>query len=116
MSGALNPTLSGAATGHAMRAKAGAMGVSIGEAVRDNFLKSMGEHRPPKRESLPARTWAGIPESTRLLIVMVACEAPGEPQRLCRQPWDSFSATDQCRMASSARALRRDLRDVSSLF
>lgn len=115
MSGALTPVLSGAASGHAMRALAQAKGVSIGEAIRLRTLESLGAHKP-QRENLPAKTWMGIPEKTRLLLVMIGSSASGEPQRLCKQPWDSFSSADQFTIASAARELLRDLRDVSSLF
>jgi hypothetical protein len=115
MSGPLSPAVAGAAHGYALRAEATARGVPIGHIVRERTLKSLEAHKP-ERDSLPGRTWRNIPEKSRLLIVMIGCTAQGEPQRLCRQPWASFSEDDQLRMAASARELARDLRDVASLF
>ncbi|MCV2361646.1 hypothetical protein LNV08_21995 [Paucibacter sp. TC2R-5] len=65
---------------------------------------------------MPAKTWAAIPERTRLTLVMIAASQPGEPVRLARQPWASFSEADQCAMAAAARVLLKDLRNAASLF
>jgi hypothetical protein len=115
MSGPQSQALAGAALGHALRAEATNRGYVIGQVVRERLLESLGKHKPEKK-NLPAMTWKAIPEKTRLLIVMIGTKTAGEPQRLCRQPWESFSAEDRARMAASARELARDLRDVSSLF
>lgn len=71
---------------------------------------------PREAQSLPARTWAAIPERTRLVLVMIASTQAGEAQRLCRQPWASFSEADQAAMAAAARELSRDLSGCASLF
>lgn len=71
---------------------------------------------PSKVQSLPAKTWASIPERTRLTLVMIAAKAPGDPARLAKQPWASFDANDQGAMAAVARELARDLSSAASLF
>jgi hypothetical protein len=80
------------------------------------IIKANSEAKSATGASLPARTWATIPERTRLTLVMIASAQQGEPQRICRQPWESFSEADQLGMAAAARELRRDLDSAASLF
>lgn len=71
---------------------------------------------PSEAQSLPAKTWAAIPERTRYTLVMLAAKQSGDPMRICRQPWGSFSPEDQGAMAGVARDLLADLRYAASLF
>jgi hypothetical protein len=67
-------------------------------------------------ESLPARTWAGMPRSTREVLIMLACQAKGDPFKLAMQGWDAFTDQDRDSMAACARMLAKDLRHAGSLF
>jgi len=117
MSGPIPRAVAEAATGHALRAEATHRGVSIGQIVLDRARARLSANvKAEKGVGMPGRVWAAIPERTRLVIVMLACEAAGEAQRLCRQPWASFSPDDQGRMAAAARTLSRDLSASASLF
>lgn len=101
MSGPLSPAVSNAAARMAAMAKCRA---------------AISAWAPSKTESLPAKTWAAIPERTRLTLVMIAASQPGDPARICRQPWMSFTEEDRGAMAAVARQLVRDLSSAASLF
>lgn len=119
MSGSLNTATAEAALTLALQAEARAKGISVREVAVARSRARVLEHskaKDPTGAGLPARSWAAIPERTRLVLVMLACTASGEAQRLCRQPWGSFSPSDQDAMAAAARTLKRDLVDAASLF
>lgn len=117
MSGPLPRAVAEAANAIALRAEATHRGVSIGKVVIDRARATLDANVKAERGvGLPGRVWGAIPERTRLVLVMLGCEASGEAQRLCRQPWESFSADDQGRMAAAARTLSRDLSASSALY
>lgn len=47
--------------------------------------------------------WQTMPESWRIVLVMLACSQLGKPEQIARQPWGSFSEVDQLEMAIAAR-------------
>lgn len=118
MSGPMSPAVAEAAKTHALQAEAAAAGLLVRELVVQRAKAAIAERskHAVTGSSLPARTWAAIPLPTRQLLVVLASDQAGEPERISRQPWDSFSTADQCRLGAAARSLSRDLRFASSLF
>jgi hypothetical protein len=73
------------------------------------FAVRLAAVRPTVREAAVTTLWRELPESTRRILVYLAVNQSGDPDRIAKQPWDSFSRIDQEGLASTARALIVDL-------
>ena len=100
----------------ALVAGATAAGQCPGRAIGAHLRHVFDKLPRVESESLPARTWRTMDESARLALVMLACSAPGDPARLVRQGWESFSHTDRLAMGSTARILAAGLAGAGCLW
>lgn len=116
MSGTMSPELARAASHIAFMAEVKASGMSPGRFIARRFREQIDKRPRHEGESLPGRTWRGMHESVRTIVVMLACEQQGDPARLARQPWESFAPADQSAMAATARMLSGELRHAGSLW
>jgi hypothetical protein len=87
-------------------------GRMIGQHLRQMFDKLPRV----EAEGLPARTWRGMDPTARLALVMLASQAPGNPDDLARQSWDAFSAADKLAIGSTARLLSAGLAGAACLW
>lgn len=67
------------------------------------------------REAALPRLWRELPQSTRTILVMLACGQQGDPYRIAKQPWESFSRVDQEAIASTSRAVVADLSKLAAV-
>lgn len=93
-----------------------AAGKSPGRLIAERVRADLAACAPSARDSLPARTWAAIPITVRLPMVMLATDAQGDARRLAAQPWESFSERDRLSLASFAREFSAGLRDAACLW
>jgi hypothetical protein len=59
--------------------------------------------------------WSGMDMTVRLVLVMIASGQVGDPHRIARQPWDSFSPADQLAMGSAARLIVSSLSSFAAV-
>lgn len=59
--------------------------------------------------------WQQMDMTVRIVLVMIASGQTGAPERLARQPWDSFSPADQLAMASAARLIVSSLQPFAAV-
>lgn len=78
--------------------------------------RALLERTAPERDSLPGRTWRAMAPAVRATVVMLACDAEGDPRTLALQPWESFNDGDRESMAACARMLQRELRAAECLL
>jgi hypothetical protein len=71
--------------------------------------------RAVDREAALPRLWRELPQSTRTVLVMLACGQRGDPYRIAKQPWDSFSRVDQESIASTCRQVVVDLSQLAAV-
>lgn len=94
--------------------QAKAEGVSPAVVVRRLLRQSLAMGK--KTEDEGGRIWRMIPEPTRVILVMMAGNSANDPADDARRPWGSLSEADRVSIASFARQLREDLREVGNLF
>lgn len=119
MSGAMSQAVADAARTLALEAEARATGRSVREvAIAQARARALANSKAkdPTGAGLPARTWAGMDQRTRIVLVMLGTANDGDPRRLAMQPWGSFSDAERDSMGAVARTLRRELQSASCLF
>lgn len=79
------------------------------------FAERLAEVRPVVREAALPRLWRELPLSTRTILVYLAVNQKGEPNRIARQTWDAFSRVDQEAIASTARQVVVDLAQLAAV-
>jgi hypothetical protein len=107
------------AAGIAYAAKAAAFGVSPRElAVLESraALRDIAEAKGKAHGvSAQARDWAAIPHRVRTVLVNLGASGEGDAFTRARQPWNTFSADEQVRMASVREELLAGLKHADSL-
>lgn len=116
MSGPIPSAVAKAAHLHALRAEAGARGVSIGRLIglrqREAQIAKAGSADTPG-----GREWRGYSSQARtLLVTHAAQDYSGDPRAAAMQPWGSFSDRDRAQMGAMARELAREFKDAACLF
>lgn len=116
MSGPMPDDVRDAATALALKAEADARGMSVGRVIAQRLREGITKRTRPEADSLPARVWRDMHLSSRTVLVMLCCDAKGDPRQLAMQSWDAFGDADKGAMAACARSLASDLRSAASLW